>query len=95
MVYPTSTLSRLAEVKDRSGSVASDYTRDLAQVFEFLMSLRLKHQYQQIEKGLQPDNFIAPDELSVLEKRILKEAFKLILKVQDATMKKYREYMVL
>ncbi len=94
-VYQTSTLARLTELKDRSGSVVSDYCRELEQVFELLMSLRLRHQFQQIEKGVVPDNFIDPEELTIIEKRMLKEAFKLIFSVQDAAMKKYSGYMVL
>ena len=59
------------------------------------MSLRLRHQFQRMEQGLEPDNFVNPDHLSVIERRMLKEAFKLILSVQDRTMKKYHDYMVM
>lgn len=46
-------------------------------------------------QGVEPDNFINPDELTVMEKKMLKESFKLISLVQDATMKKYSDYMVI
>ncbi len=94
-VYHTSTLARLLEVRGRSGSVASEYGQELEQAFEFLMSLRLRHQFQQIAQRVEPDNFINPDELTVMEKKMLKESFKLISLVQDATMKKYSDYMVI
>jgi CBS domain-containing protein len=53
------------------------------------MSLRLRHQYQQIQNGLEPDNFIDPQNLAELERSMLKSTFKLIEEVQEKTMKKY------
>lgn len=94
-VYQTSTQERFIELKGRTGSVVGECCRDLEQGFEFLMSLRLRHQFQQMQEGIEPDNFINPQELGVIEKRMLKETFKLILSVQDATMRKYGGYMVL
>jgi CBS domain-containing protein len=43
-----------------------------------------------MEKGLPVDNFINPGTLSNLEKKILKESFQLILKIQDAMGELYR-----
>jgi len=94
-VYPTSTLARLLELKDRRETVVGTCARDLEQAFEFLMSLRLRHQFQQIEKGTGPDNLIDPDELGMLDKRLLKESFKLILSVQEALTKKYGPMMAM
>ena len=94
-VYQTSTLARLTELRDRQGTVAGECSSDLEQAFEFLMSIRLRHQFEQIEKGIEPDNFIDPRDLGLLERRMLKEVFKLILSVQEATKKKYSDYMAL
>jgi CBS domain-containing protein len=93
--YQTSTLARLMELKDRQGTAAGECSGDLEQAFEFLMSLRLRHQYQQIERGIEPDNFIDPRALGVMERKMLKETFKLILSVQEATKRKYGEYAAL
>lgn len=92
-VYHTSTLGRLSELKDRAGAVDASVP-ELEQAFEFLMSLRLRHQFQQLEKGIEPDNFIDPRELGAMEKRLLKEAFKLIIAVQEATRRKYSSWQV-
>jgi CBS domain-containing protein len=86
--YHTSTLARLAELRDRD-STAGDFSRELEQAFEFLMSLRLKHQFQQIQAGAEPDNFIDPRRLSNIERTLLKETFRLIVSAQDAMRKKY------
>jgi CBS domain-containing protein len=91
-VYTTSTVARLMDLKDRRGTV-SGFCGELEQAFEFLLSLRLRHQYRQLEAGKEPDNFILPDDLGFLDKKLLKEAFKLILSVQDALRKKYSSLM--
>lgn len=92
-VYNTSTVERLMELKERHGTV-SEFSDELEQAFEFLMSLRLRHQFQQMQGGVEPDNFIDPHCLSNMEKRLLKETFKLILSVQETTIKKYTTWIV-
>jgi len=58
-VYHTSTLARLADLKDRNGTIGS-VVHELEQAFEFLMSLRLGRQFRQIEEGRAPNNRIDP-----------------------------------
>lgn len=87
-VYHTSTVERLLELTSVS-RVTDGVAGELVQAFEFVMSLRLRHQFLQIKEGGEPDNFIDPDRLSVLEKRMLKEIFKRILNVQQAAKQKY------
>jgi CBS domain-containing protein len=52
------------------------------QAFHFIQLLRLRHQHGQERKGLAPDNYLNPDTLSVLDRRILKEAFRQARKLQ-------------
>lgn len=52
------------------------------QAFHFIQLLRLRHQHEQERKGLVPDNHLDPDTLSVLDRRILKEAFRQARKMQ-------------
>ncbi|MDA8098885.1 MAG: DUF294 nucleotidyltransferase-like domain-containing protein [Nitrospiraceae bacterium] len=87
-VYPSSTLARLEELKGKRGA-ASPFAGELAEVFEFLMSLRLRHQFQQIEQCRRPDNFLDPDGLSRLDSRMLTESFKIIRSAQAAIGKRY------
>jgi CBS domain-containing protein len=87
-VYATSTLARLAELKGRT-STASPFAGELEDVFEFLMTLRLRHQYRQIEKVAEPDNFIDPRDLGSLDVRMLKEALKIVRSVQEAVRMQY------
>jgi len=87
-VYHTGTIERLSEVKDRCG-VLGPFSDELEQAFEFLMSLRLRHQYQQIQAGVEPDNLVDPQGLGALDRTMLKESFKLINAAQEAIMKTY------
>ncbi len=93
-VYNTSTRERLMELKGRHATV-SEFSDELEQAFEFLMSLRLRHQFRQIEDGVEPDNYIDPARLGAMERTLLKESFKLILSVQEAIIKKYSPLMVM
>jgi len=46
------------------------------------MLLRIHHQFEQIQQGLPPDNFINPNDLSNLERKTLKESFNLMSRIQ-------------
>ena len=74
-VSSTSTLERLRDLKDKH-PVLSEFGEELEQAFEFLMSLRLHHQFDQISRGIEPDNYINPDDLSALERNTLKESLQ-------------------
>ncbi len=93
-VYHTSTIERLSALRD-SSALGGALSGELEQAFEFLMSLRLKHQYEQIQAGKEPDNFIDPHSLGTLDKTLLKEAFKLIITVQDTAIRSYSPWSVM
>jgi CBS domain-containing protein len=93
-IYNTSTVERLKELKDKNSTI-NEFCSDLEHAFEFLMSLRLKHQFEQIQADKEPDNFINPDCLGTMEKRTLKDCFKLILWVQEAIKTKYGPYITM
>ena len=87
-VYHTSTVERLAEVKGRSAAAETVFD-DLEQAFEFLMSLRLRHQYRLVEQGREPNNRIDPRVLGAMDRTMLKESFRLILTTQRSVMRRY------
>jgi CBS domain-containing protein len=51
--------------------------------FHFIQSLRMTHQQAQIEAGATADNYLRPDELNPLDRRILKETFRQARKLQE------------
>ncbi|MCS7164184.1 MAG: DUF294 nucleotidyltransferase-like domain-containing protein [Thermodesulfovibrio sp.] len=88
-VRETSTLERIEALKNKH-TVVRDYADEIVYAFEFLMLLRIKHQYEQVIQGIMPDNFINPESLSNLEKKLLKDTFQLISKLQDILIERYK-----
>lgn len=88
-VRETSTLERIEALKNKH-TVVRDYADEIVYAFEFLMLLRMRHQYEQVLKGNMPDNFIDPESLSNLEKKLLKDTFQLISKLQDILIERYK-----
>ena len=87
-IYSTSTIDRLRELKERQ-SLIGVLCGDLEQAFEFLMSLRLRHQFDQLRQGALTDNFINPAGLSMMDRRALLESFRIISLAQDAIKNQY------
>ena len=63
---------------------------ELVHAFEFIMLLRIQHQLEQLKEGKDINNFINPNTLSNLEKRIAKETFQLVSKIQDLIIERYK-----
>ena len=91
-IKETVTLERIQALKSRH-DLAEKYSEELEHAYEFLMLLRIHHQFEQIKAGQKPDNFINPDQLSSLEKKTLKEAFHLMTKMQGLVSEKYKQFM--
>lgn len=88
----TSTLERIEALRDKH-TIVGEYADDFEHALEFLMLLRIHHQYEQLRSGKAPDNFINPNTLSNLEKRSLKETFNLISKVQNMIIERYKSFI--
>jgi len=88
----TSTLERIETLRDKH-TIVGEYADDFEHALEFLMLLRIHHQYEQLRSGKAPDNFINPNTLSNLEKRSLKETFNLISKVQNMIIERYKSFI--
>jgi len=88
----TGTLERLQQLRTRH-SIVRDHFDELEHAFEFVMLLRIHHQFEQIQQGLPPDNFINPNELSNLEKKTLKESFNLMSKIQGLIVERWKTFI--
>lgn len=82
-IREVNTLARLRSAASL-GMLSEENATDLADSFEFINYLRIRHQVRQVRAGQAPDNHIAPAELSSFEKRHLREAFQIIRKMQSA-----------
>lgn len=87
-IRETSTYDRIEALKDKV-KVLNEHGDELIHAFEFIMLLRMRHQFRQIKEGLPPDNYIYPNKLSNLEKRTIKEAFKVVGMIQDIIILNY------
>ncbi len=81
-VDPTSTAERLRAVAAQRQLHASE-TNAWVDAFQFVQSVRLQHQHAQVRAGAEPDNYVQPGQLNVLDRRILKEAFRQSRKLQQ------------
>jgi CBS domain-containing protein len=58
--------------------------RDLLDAYDLIAETRLRHQAAQIRAGQKPDNFMAPSDLSELERNHLRDAFMVVRTMQSA-----------
>ncbi|MBK1640658.1 cyclic nucleotide-binding protein [Chromatium okenii] len=72
------------------GALSRDGAANLGDALEFIGTLRIRHQAQQLRAGQKADNFVSPDALSPLERGHLKEAFVLINAMQEALGQRYQ-----
>jgi len=70
----TNTLDRLRRLRDQGLLVPSSHD-ELAQAYTALMQMRLTHQSAQWNRGAAPDNFIDLQELTQLDRSVLKKVF--------------------
>ena len=72
-----------------SAELSAGGAAELEEAFEYLGGLRLRHQAQQVRRAQVPDNYLAPDSLSALERKQLKAAFGVIATLQAALAQRY------
>jgi len=65
-----------------AGTLPDGEAETLSDAFGLINNLRLAHQVGQMRAGLEPDDFVAPDELSDLMRTQLREALRAIASIQ-------------
>lgn len=73
----------------RAGSVSERGAQDLTDAFEFLSTIALRHQAEQLRAGEQPDYHVDPNALKKLDREHLRDAFQIIKNMQSALSTKY------
>lgn len=79
-------LKKLIEIK----AMSKEGGKDLIEAYKIINSMRIKHQANQIKQDITVNNYIEPIEISALEKKHLKDAFKMVLDMQDAMANSYQ-----
>ena len=78
----TSTLGRLAALS-RAGHITAGEEAAWRDAYTYIQLLRVRHHREQHRAGVETDNFVDPDALNELDRRILKEAFRQARKLQS------------
>jgi CBS domain-containing protein len=87
-IMETNTQERIRAVAAKK-KISRTFEEDMLQAYDFLMQIRFQHQIQLLEAGLEPDNHLDPSNISMLEKKILKETFKLLSDGQEKMLKEF------
>lgn len=84
----TNTLERF-ELLAQGGKISMELCSDAREAYEFVVQLNLVHQLRLFETGLEVDSYIDVDNLSDLERKILKETFSVINGLLDAVRQEF------
>lgn len=84
----TNTFERL-ELIGESGLVDTGLLGDITEAYGFMMVLRIKNYIQARAQGREPDNFLNPDGLGSLNRKLLKESFQVVGRAQDMLRRHY------
>lgn len=82
------TVERLQSIAG-SASISQERAENLCDALEFIAKLRIHHQARQIRQGIKADNYLAPDKLSKMERKHLKDAFLMIKEAQTSLEKRF------
>ena len=77
----TNTIARLNAAAS-CGAIRSEAAASWIEAYQYIQLLRMRKHRQQAAKGVALDNYLDPNELNELERRILKEAFRQARKLQ-------------
>jgi CBS domain-containing protein len=86
---PVNTTERLLAAAE-TPILTREMCENLVDALEFIASIRINHQAEQIRKGMPADNYLSPDDLSDLERRHLKDAFRVIQDMQETMDSRYQ-----
>ena len=77
----TSTLERLHALQNNH-HIPKELGFELIEAYELMMHIKLVHQLHMVENRQAPDSHVRPEDLSDLEKQMLKEVFEVIRRFQ-------------
>jgi len=83
------TLDRLETARDK-GSVSKDGAADLRDAWDFISTVRLRHQALHIRENKKADNYVTLEHLSNFERSQLKDAFSVVKTMQGALSTSYQ-----
>jgi CBS domain-containing protein len=88
-IFETNTLDRISALIEKEILTLAE-AEDLRDAFNVIMLVRVRHHVSLIQQGSLPDNYIDPEALSIIQRAMLKEAFKSIDKLRRMLELRYR-----
>jgi CBS domain-containing protein len=76
------TLDRLAEINKR-GVIEIGFYNDLREAYEFIVYLQISRHLDALAKGEEPDNYLDPESLTSLQRKMLKECLAVVNRLQE------------
>ena len=92
-VRQTNTLRRLEEVR-RRGLLGDEFAADLREAFCFIVILRITHHLEARARREPPDNYVDPARLNGLQRKMLKESFAVIKRLQEMLEQRYQTWLL-
>ncbi len=80
-ILRSSTQKRIKEL-NKLNVLDDEFASELSQAFNFFLTIKLKSNLQKLDSGEKIDNFINPDNLTTMEKDLLKDSFKIVNKLK-------------
>ena len=80
-VLNTNTIKRINSLKELK-ILDDESAKELIMAFNILNSLKLKASLEKLDKKEKIDNFVNPNRLTIMEKDLLKESFKIVNKLK-------------
>ncbi len=84
----TNTFERLEEIT-RQGYLKEDISADLVEAYSFIMLLRISQHVEARTADQEPDNYVDPQLLNSLQRKMLKESFAAVNRAQDEMAARY------
>jgi CBS domain-containing protein len=79
----TPTVERLRAAGE-AGALDPSHARTLREAYDLFAALRLEHQVNQLEQGVEPDDHLDPKQLNSLTRRYLRDGFREVAAVQKS-----------
>jgi len=87
------TLERLDEINQR-GVIDTGFHADLCEAYTFIVYLQISRHLDALAKGEEPDNFLDPASLNSLQRKMLKESFSVVNRLQETIEFRYKTRLV-
>lgn len=88
-IVETNTVDRVKELNNL-GILDKEFASEIIETFNLLVTIRLKSQLEKLDKDQETNNYINPDELTTMDKDLLKDALKIVNRFKKFLTSRYR-----